>query len=173
MRVAPNARCLDRILTDSLLYLICSDFRRAFSFATFSALCASSLSCCCLAFSACRLSISCRLFCWPLGVLWLNVLRSPPNNRRPRFLSSCTLLLRLSEACSLSFTSSVAIEDSGLALPFCGDTMKDVESAFSSTENLGRFKSALETEDCLRLRGGLCPTGSGRMTAEEIGLRLN
>ena len=84
------------LLTDSSSNLTCSTLRTSFNFASFSALLPSSSTFCCLAFSCCRFSISCRLFCWPLDVLWLKVLMSPPNNLCPRFRSSCTWLLRLS-----------------------------------------------------------------------------
>lgn len=51
------------VLTDSSSNLICSAFRIAFRFASFSVLRTSSAAFCCLAFSCCRFSISKRLFC--------------------------------------------------------------------------------------------------------------
>lgn len=158
------------ILTDSLLYLICAAFRVVFNFASFSLRCSSSSPFCCRALSICRFSISCRLFCWPLGVVWLNVLSKPPNNRRPRFFSSCALVFNLSESC-FAVSSAGILRDSGSALMACGNALKaGGESALPSWDNLGRFEDTLEAEDCLRLRGGLCAARSGRTTAEDMGL---
>jgi hypothetical protein len=56
----------------------------------------------------------------------------------------------------------------------CGNALNaGGELALPSWDNLGRLEDTFELEDCLRLPGGLCAAGSGRTTAEEMGLRQN
>lgn len=162
-------------LTDSSSYFTCSIFRVSFNLVSFSALRLSSSNLCCLAFSACRFSISSLLFCCPLGVLWLNVLSKPPNSRWPRFFSSCTLLFRRSVLWPFNFSS-----DSTLAGKSCLIESKDGgearrvwgDSALLALESLGRLDAmSAEAEDCRRfVRGDLEWSGSGRITADEMRL---
>lgn len=81
------------------------------SLESFSALRSSSSLFCWCAFSCCRRSISSRLFCCELLVVWLNVLSRPPNKRWPRLFSSvenflCWSLVDASDSLLGSFRGS-------------------------------------------------------------------
>ena len=148
--------------------MTCSALRIAFKSANFSLLPASSASFCCLTFSCWRFSISSLRFCCPLGVLWLSVLRSPPNNLCPRFFSSWTLLLRLFCAPSSSLPSGLDLGDS----MGCGESRRlGGERLLASTESRGRFDVESEADDCRRFKGAVGASASGTTTAEAIGLR--
>lgn len=67
---------------------ICSFHRASVIRASFSVRLFSSSALCFCAFSCCRCSISLLFLCCELELVWLRVLRRPPNNRLPRFFSS-------------------------------------------------------------------------------------